>query len=125
MLNTTCTHLMVEKTVDGITVAGFADAELLDARVIGEVEEELRELAYRVGAASLLLDFGRVRLMSSSMLGVLLHFSRRFREIGGHLKLCRIAADLREVFRIAGYEVSFEIHSDEMRALDVSVNVDG
>jgi anti-sigma B factor antagonist len=118
MLNTTCTHLTVEKTVDGITVAGFADAELLDAQAIGEVEEELRELAYGLGAASLLLDFGRVRLMSSRMLGVLLHFSRRFREGGGRLKLCGLAPDLREVFRIARYDRLFEIYSDEMQALD-------
>jgi anti-sigma B factor antagonist len=118
MLNATCTHLMVEKTVDGITVAGFADVELLDARTIGEVEDELRELAYGLGAAPLLLDFGRVRLMSSRMLGVLLHFSRQFRQGGGRLKLCGLALDLREVFRIARYDRLFEIYSDEMQALD-------
>jgi anti-anti-sigma factor len=118
MRNTTRTHLMVEKTVDGITVAGISDAELLDARAIGEVQEELRELAYGLGAAPLLLDFGRVRLMSSSMLGVMLHFSRRFREGGGRLKLCGLTPELREVFHIARYDRLFENYSDEMKALD-------
>ena len=56
--------------------------------------------------------------VSSGLLGVLLVFARRFRQAGGHLKLCEIAPGLREVFRIAGYEGLFEIYPDEMRALD-------
>ena len=118
MTSAACAHFLVEKTVDGVTVASFADAELLDETVIREVEEELWEIAYGLGAVSLLLTFGRVRLMSSGLLGVLLLFSRRFDEIGGRLKLCEIAPGLREVFRIAGYEALFEIYPNEMRALD-------
>lgn len=118
MPNTSRTHFLVEKTVDGITVAGLADAELLDAQAIGEVEGELRDLAYGLGPAALLLDFGRVRLMSSCMLGVLLGFSRRFHASGGRLKLCGLTPDLREVFRIAHYQGLFEVYSDEMQALD-------
>jgi anti-sigma B factor antagonist len=118
MTRTAWAHFLLEKTIDGVTVASFADAELLDERVIGEVEEELWEIAYGLGAASLLLGFGRVRLMSSCMLGVLLLFSRRFQVIGGRLKLCDIAPRLREVFRIARYEGLFEIYPDEMQALD-------
>lgn len=113
-----CAHFLVEKTVDGITVASFADAELLEEPVIREVEGELWEIAYGLGAFSLLLNFGRVRLMSSGLLAVLLLFARRFEEIGGRLKLCEIAPELREVFRIARYEGLFEIYPDEMRALD-------
>jgi anti-sigma B factor antagonist len=108
----------VEKTLAGITVAGFADAELVDEVLIREVEEELSELAQGLGGASLLLSFGRVRLMSSRMLGVLLQFSRSFRQIGGRLKLCEISSDLRELFRITRYERLFEIFPDEMQALD-------
>jgi anti-sigma B factor antagonist len=108
----------VEKAVDGVTVASFADAELVDETVIREVEEELWEIAYGLGAVSLLLSFGRVRLMSSGVLGVLLVFSRRFQQVGGRLKLCEIAPGLRQVFRIAGYEGLFEIYPEEMRALD-------
>jgi anti-sigma B factor antagonist len=108
----------VEKTIDGITVAGFVDAELVDDRVVAEVEEELWELAYGAGAVSLLLNLASIRRMSSSLLGVLLHFSRRFQAIGGCLKLCCLAPDLLEVFRIARYESLFEIYSEEMHALD-------
>jgi anti-sigma B factor antagonist len=118
MMSAACAHFLVERTVDGVTVVSFADAELLDETVIREVEGELWEIAYGLGAVSLLLSFGRVRLMSSSLLGVLLLFARRFEEIGGRLKLCEIAPGLREVFRITRYEGLFEIHPDELRALD-------
>ena len=118
MTSATRAHLLVETTIDGITVATFSDTELLDGTVISEVEEDLEELASGLGATSLLLNFGTVRLMSSGMLGVLLLFSRRFREIGGRLKLCCIAPDLREAFRIARYERLFEITSEELQALE-------
>jgi anti-anti-sigma factor len=117
-MSATCAHFLVEKTVDGITVATFSDTELLDGKAIGEVEEELRALAYGLGAAPLILNFGRVRLMTSGMLGALLPFTRRFRESGGRLKLCCLDQDLREVFRIARYEGLFEIYPDEPQALD-------
>jgi anti-sigma B factor antagonist len=113
-----CARLLVDKTIDGVTVASFAGAELLDGAVIREVEEELWEIAYGLGAVSLLLNFSEVRLMSSGLLGVLSAFSRRFQQAGGRLKLCEITPGLREVFRIAGYEGLFEIYPDEMRALD-------
>jgi anti-anti-sigma factor len=118
MTSAACAHFLVEKTVDGITVASFEDAELLDETVIREVEGQLWEIAYSLGAGAMLLRFGKVRLMSSGLLGILLLFSRRFRQVGGRLKVCEIAPGLREVFRIAGYEGSFEIYPDEMRALD-------
>jgi anti-sigma B factor antagonist len=118
MTGAACAHFLVERTVDGVTVASFADAELLDETVIREIEEELWEIACGLGAFSLLLSFWRVRLMSSGLLGVLLHFSRRFQQVGGRLKLCEIAPGLREVFRVAGYEGLFEIYPEEMRALD-------
>jgi anti-sigma B factor antagonist len=117
-MSLTRARILIEESFDGVTVATFADAELLDPQVIGEVMEEVCELAYKLGAVSMLLNFERVRLMSSSMLGVLLYFSRRFRQGGGHLKLCCIAPDLREIFRIASYEGLFEIHSEEFQALE-------
>jgi anti-sigma B factor antagonist len=118
MASAACAHFLVEKTVDGITVASFADPELLDESVIREVDEELWEIAYGLGAVSLLLSFGRVRLMSSSLIGVLLLFARRFQQVGGRLKFCEIAPGLREAFRIARCEGLFEIYPDELRALD-------
>jgi anti-sigma B factor antagonist len=117
MASAACAHFLVEKTVDGITVAHFADTELLEESVIREVEKELWEIAHGLGAVSLILSFGRVRLMSSSLLGVLLLFARRFQQVGGRLRLCEIAPGLREAFRFARCEGLFEIYADELRAL--------
>jgi anti-sigma B factor antagonist len=118
MLSATCDRLRVEKTIDGIAVAVFSDAELVDGRVIGEVEDALCEIAEGLGAASLLLNFERVRLMSTVMLGVLVRFSVRLAAIGGRLKLCCVAPNLQEIFRITRYDRFFETHADEMAALD-------
>ena len=91
---------------NGIAVASFADAELLGEDVIREIEEELWEIAHGLGAISLLLSFGRVRLMSTALLGVLIVFSRRFEKMGGRLKLCEVTPALARSFALRATIVS-------------------
>ena len=109
---------LLMETIHGITVASFADAELLTEDVIHEVGEQLQELAGGLGQADVLLNFRGVRLMSSTMLGVLFKFARRIAAAGGRLKLCGIAPDLLAAFKITRFDRLFEIHDEESTALD-------
>src|SRR5205807_1700983 len=103
MPSTTSPRVFVE-TVGGVTVASFADAELINDQVIEEVGEQLTNLAEGLGQAKVLLNFREVKLMSSSMLAVLLKFSRKVTASQGRLKFCRIAPQLREVFKITRFD---------------------
>jgi anti-sigma B factor antagonist len=110
-------RVLVE-SIHGITVARFADAEILTEGVIEEVSDQLRDLVDGRGAADILLNFGEVRLMSSTMLAVLFRFSRRVADARGRLKLCCIAPDLMQAFKITRFDRIFEIHDEESSALD-------
>ena len=66
----------------------------------------------------MLLNFRAVQYMSSTMLAVLLKYARRVAGLRGQLKLCCIAPDLLEVFRITRFDRLFEIHAEELTALD-------
>jgi anti-sigma B factor antagonist len=116
MASITQTRILVE-TIGEVTVAGFADSELVAEEVIAEVGEQLGSLIPALGP-KVLLNFRGVRLMSSTMLAVLFRFSGAVRRAGGRLKLCSIDPDLIDVFRITRFDRLFEIHPDEWSALD-------
>ncbi len=117
MPSTTSPRFFVE-TVGGVTVASFADAELVAEQVIEEVSGQLETLADNPGFERVVLNFREVRFMSSSMLGVLLKFSRKVKAVEGQLKLCCIAPHLREVFKITKFDRILDIFDEETAALD-------
>jgi anti-anti-sigma factor len=110
-------RLLVE-TIHGITVASFADSEILTEDVIGDVSDQLQDLVEGLGPADVLLNFREVRLMSSAMLATLLRFGRRVTGAGGRLKLCGLAPDLLQAFKITRFDRLFEIYGEESAALD-------
>jgi len=111
---------LLMETIHGITVASFADAELLTEDAIHEIGDQLQDLAGGIGPANrnVLLNFRDVRLMSSTMLAILFKFARRVTAAGGRLKLCGIAPDLMVAFRITRFDRLFEIFEEESTALD-------
>ena len=117
MTQTTYPRLYVE-TIGGVTVASFADEEIVAEDVIHDVDEQLGELAGGLSSGNVLLNFREVRLMSSSVLAVLLKFSRRVASLQGKVKICCLDPSLREVFKITRFDRLFEIHSEEFVALD-------
>lgn len=110
-------RVLVE-TIHGVTIANFADSEILNEEVIVEVDEQLQELVGALGQPDVLLNFREVRLMSSTMLAVLLKFARRVSAAQGRMKLCCIAPDLAQVFKITRFDRIFEIYDEESKALD-------
>ena len=117
MPETISPRVLVEN-VEGVTVASFADSELTSAQVIEEVADQLERLPDGAGLERVVLNFRGVRFMSSSMLAVLLKFSRRVTASNGRLRLCRIDPSLKEVFKITRFDRIFEIHDEESSALD-------
>jgi len=117
MPSTTSPRFFLE-TVGGVTVASFADKELVAEQVIEEGSGQLENLADGAGLDRVVLNFREVRFMSSSMLGVLLKFSRKVKAANGQVKLCCIAPHLKEVFKITKFDRILEIYNEETDALD-------
>ena len=115
---TTANSRVFLETVGGVTVASFADADLIADQVIEEVGRQLENLAEGLELGRVVLNFREVRFMSSSMLAVLLRFSRKVSAANGRLKLCCIAPSLREIFKITRFDRIFEIFEEESTALD-------
>jgi anti-sigma B factor antagonist len=117
MMQVTTPRVLIE-TVHGITVASFTDEAIVSEEVILEVGEQLVDLLDGARPERLVLNFREVRSMSSTMLAILLKVARKVGQFGGRLKLCCLAADLQEIFRITRFDRLFEIYDEESLALD-------
>jgi anti-anti-sigma factor len=76
-------------------------------------------LESRIGAAAnaIVLDLAAVPFVSSAALRVFLSASRRLGEAGGQLVFCGLRENVREVFRVSGFDTMFAIHADRDAAL--------
>jgi anti-sigma B factor antagonist len=104
--------------IDGVTVVSFVDTKIVNEDSIQEVGEELYSLVEDKGYKKILLNFGNVHYLSSTVLGKLTTLKKKVGAIKGNLKLCCIHPELFEVFKLTGLNRVFEIYSEEQAALD-------
>ncbi len=100
-----------------VTVVNFADASILDAQQVQQIGDELFDLVDNKARRKIVLDFEKVRFLSSSALGVLIAMRKKADLIKGRVVLCNMREDLRKVFKITNLEKMFELYDSEEKAL--------
>ena len=103
---------VVEVSVqDGITVVSL-DAATISTSGIDPIAQTLRQLIDTQHPQKMIIDFTRVRFLSSMMLGLLVDTWRRMKEYGGVIRICGIDPQLTRVFRITHLDRIFEFSPD-------------
>lgn len=78
-------------------------AELVESILRGSIQTEILKLelqqALAEGAATFIVDFGNVKMISSNVVECLLAIQQRANHLDVNLKLCSMAPELRNVFR--------------------------
>lgn len=100
-----------------VVVATLTDEKILDDAQIQELEGSFMPLIEQNDDIQLIIDFSRVRFLTSSALGLLIRISKKVYERGGKLRLCAIDARIMDVFRITRLDKVFEIFTDQDDAL--------
>jgi anti-sigma B factor antagonist len=101
---------------DGILTVIFDDERILDETKLEEVARDLMEKLNATTEERVILDFRKVKFMSSAMLGKLVQIHKKSKEFKVHLKLAAIAPEIRTVFKITKLDKLFEIEDDEVSA---------
>jgi anti-anti-sigma factor len=101
----------------GVTVAGFRNAAVLDALAVEAIAAELYALVDERAERRLILDFDGVELLSSQMLGVLLSLHKKAGAIRGKVVVCGLRPRVRQVFKTMNLHKVLEVARDEQRAL--------
>lgn len=109
---------MIQKLLD-VTIVEFQSPRLVDANSLDKIAEQLYELVDKKDRKKLVLDFGNVRFMSSSALGMLLNLNTKSAAIKGTLVLCGLRKDLMKVFEITKLTKILRFCADEKEALAV------
>jgi anti-sigma B factor antagonist len=107
------------QTVDDVLIVGFASGKLLDESVIQTVGDELLAKASELEEGQkILLTFHGVSFMSSAMLGRLVQFLKKCKQQGAELKVCSIAPEIFEIFKITKLNKMFDVQKDEKKAME-------
>jgi anti-anti-sigma factor len=80
----------------------------LDGTTMGEVEQRFLELLGQ-GNKQFVFDLLELEYISSAGLRVMLLSVKKTRAIAGKIALCRLNANVQEVFQISGFSTIFEI----------------
>lgn len=96
---------------DEITVVSL-DAATISTSGIDPIAQTLRELIDQRRPQNVIIDFSRVRFLSSMMLGLLVDIWRRMKEYGGRVRICGIDPQLTRVFRITHLDRIFNFSSN-------------
>ena len=99
----TASGLLIQQ-VAGIHIVEFIDNNILDQIQVERIRVDLEHLVETAGTPRLVLNFQRVNLVSSALLGVLMTLDRKTRAKSGAIRLANINNNVRQVFAITRLE---------------------
>jgi len=104
------------KKVNDVVVVECLDPKLNDEYTIQEWGDQVGSVAETVTKA-LILDFGKVKFLSSSALRVLITLQKTTDLNGVPLLLCNLNDDIKEIFKITNLETIFKIRKGAEEAI--------
>ena len=107
----------IEDKEHDLLMVYFTEAKILDDAVIQAIGKELMEATTRAVGGKILLNFTGVGFMSSAMIGKIILLNKKCKNDKINLKLCGIADNVMEVFKIMRLPKVLDIYPDEAKAI--------
>jgi anti-sigma B factor antagonist len=104
-------------TVNNVVLVEITTKDIQGPALAQELGAELGRVAAQDWAKKLLVDFKRVRYLSSTGFAVLFRVVRDFKAAGGQIKLCNMDPQIRLGAEIVGLEQVVEICATEAAAM--------
>lgn len=103
---------------DNATVALLSEEKILRERDIAAIESSVMPLIEKTYGMNLIMNFSRVKFLTSSALGLLIRISKRSYENNGKLLLCNIEPKIYQIFEITRLDQVFSIFDTQAEALE-------
>jgi len=100
-----------------VCVVNFNTASILEAAEIQHLGTQLYDLVDGQAHRKIILDFSKVKSLSSSALGILINLQKKIESIKGRIVICGLRKDLKRPFEIARIDRLFTFSDDEDQAL--------
>lgn len=101
---------------DGALTIYLLVPRLLEESMLAQLAKDVIAELEKTTEERVILDFQKVKFMSSSMLGKLVSIHAKCKEFKVKLKLCSIDPEIRKVFKITKLDKVFDIEADEAAA---------
>ena len=109
------------EAVEDVTVCRFRGQSVYLDEAGGQgLRDELNYLIDHEGRHQLVLDFANVAYFSGATRNMLIALHYRLRALGGWLIICRLNAQLREVFEVTRLNTFLDIRATEPEELAVA-----
>ncbi|MHC4948486.1 MAG: STAS domain-containing protein [Planctomycetota bacterium] len=97
------------RSSDGVQVIEFAQSEITDAAYIKVLGDRIYHHIKTIDHPQLVVDFGKVRFLSSSALGMLIALKKVVAKHEGELRLSSLNDDLTKLFKLTKFNKVFKI----------------
>jgi len=94
------------------------ESKVYDETMVGMINDEINQALDSNDKKFIILDFSKVKYLSSSFLGKIISINKKIKAKEGKLFLTGLNADIMEVFQITKLEKFFNFQSNVESALD-------
>jgi anti-anti-sigma factor len=108
---------ILARTENDVTVASFNRPDVIDSIYIKDAKAELEALVAEMDVPKLVIDFERVRFLSSAALGMLVAINELATDRGGTLCVANVASEVYEVFVLTNIPAVLKIHATVKEAV--------
>ncbi len=105
--------LVMASQIGEVTVVSFLTTQVLDEMNVHQLGEELNNLVDKEGKIKLVLNFSKVKYLSSAVLGKLISLNKKVANLKGRIGLCLINPEIMKVFKITQLDKMIPIFESE------------
>lgn len=109
--------LVMANQIGEVTVVNFLTTQVLDEMNVHQLGEELNNLVDKEGKTKLVLNFTKVKYLSSAVLGKLISLNKKVNGLKGRIGLCGINPEIMKVFKITQLDKMIPIFESEEDAV--------
>ncbi len=96
-------------------VSFFLPAGEIDEKEFANIEDKFKQMI-KSGEYNIIIDLSRVRHINYKVVGWLINYQKKFKELGGDIKLVNVSTYLYDILRLYGF-YPFEIYPSRRAAL--------
>ena len=109
--------LIMTSQVGEVGVVNFLTSQVLDEMNVQQLGQELNDLVEKQYMVKMVINFSKIKFLSSAVLGKLIALNKKIAAQKGRLAFCDINNDIMEVFRITRLDKLIPIYEDEDKAV--------
>jgi len=109
--------LIMANKIGDVTVVNFMTSQVLDEMNVQQLGRELDDLLENEYANKMVINFSKVKFLSSAVLGKLISLNKKIAGMKGRIAFCGINSDIMQVFKITRLDKLIPITDDEEDAV--------